>query len=319
MSTPEDNYRVITDTLSNLKRILLIDDDPAHRVKRLRETPLPQDMIASRSEAVQPVIADSVAVNASIEPATGVGRVEHELEQGGHSSEEVPLIPSSPILLPSSPDIHIELSQEECRMMNNEVAVLKENDALKEDPVLKEEPMVMKEEFEVLISDHATLKESTPLNEELAVLKEPIALKREADVFKEENVALKESTSLNEEPVMLTEEAALKVLSTVLKETTRMNEEPALKEEPAVAQITSREAPQSTAEHPLSIEERMEQILTTMEHQITSSDQARAAFKPPRISPPQSVPPPTLSITRLLFVYINHRGCAVVLHPSPHA
>lgn len=86
------------------------------------------------------------------------------------------------------------------------------------------------------------------------------------------------------------------------------------------------EAPQGSehrdtvlTDHSLSLEERMEQILTTMDHQITSSDQARAAFRPPRISPPSPRPSPTLSISRLLFVYINHRGCAVSFPPSHHA
>ena len=96
----------------------------------------------------------------------------------------------------------------------------------------------------------------------------------------------------------------------------------ALEEPEMLIEALQKESEQKDAaltDHSLSLEERMEQILTTMDHQITSSDQARAAFRPPRISPPSPRPSPTLSISRLLFVYINHRGCAVAFPPSHHA
>lgn len=64
---------------------------------------------------------------------------------------------------------------------------------------------------------------------------------------------------------------------------------------------------------PLTLEERMEQVLDAMEHQIASSESVHSAFKPPHIipQPVQSSNTPSLPITHIQFIYINHRGCAV--------
>ena len=64
---------------------------------------------------------------------------------------------------------------------------------------------------------------------------------------------------------------------------------------------------------PLTLEERMEQVLDAMEHQIASSESVHSAFKPPHIilQPVQSSNTPSLPITSIQFIYINHRGCAV--------
>ena len=81
MSVAADNYRVITDTLSNLKRILLIDDDPAHRSKRVHLSPLHQSALASSlSEVVHPVIAGSATGNTGAEYTTTVENVEQFID-----------------------------------------------------------------------------------------------------------------------------------------------------------------------------------------------------------------------------------------------
>ena len=346
MSQAADNYRIITDTLSNLKRILLIDDDPAHHAKRVQLSPLQQNVITSLHNATHPVIGNSGVVNTGIDSTISMERGDHECVQEGNTSEEVLRRHSSP-----SPDIHIELSQEECRVRNDEGGELKEgNDepekpvackesdvmSVESDVVKEEHPVAVKEECELLKEEPAVMtekpvvcKEIEVKNMESDVVKEECELKEEPDVMTEKPVVCKECEVKNMESDVVKEEHAVAVTEIPIasKEYEVMKNEPTpWKEGPAVPidkpaawtnAIGDEGAP--VTDHSLSLEERMEQILTTMDHQISASDQARAAFKPPRISPPPSRPPPTLSISRIVFVYINHRGCAVALHTSPHA
>ena len=325
MSVAADNYRVITDTLSNLKRILLIDDDPAQRSKRVHLSPLQQSALASSlSEVVHPVIAGSATGNVGAASTATVESVEQDLEQGGGSSEEIPNGHSSPVLLSSSPDIHIELSQEECERswMQKEGAMMRmEGNGVEDDSgVVKEECGVTKEECYVLKEDCDGMKEAPAVatdpiarNEEPIVLEEVTIRERETIPLKELEVSI--DTIPLEEPMTSKDVTALEEPMTS-KDTIPLKEPEMLKE---ALQKESEQKDAALTDHSLSLEERMEQILTTMDHQITSSDQARAAFKPPRISPPSPRPSPTLSISRLLFVYINHRGCAVAFPPSHHA
>ena len=315
MSVAADNYRVITDTLSNLKRILLIDDDPAHRSKRVHLSPLHQSALASSlSEVVNPVIAGSAAGNTGAEYTTTVESVEQELEQGGGSSDEIHNGHSSPVLLSSSPDIHIELSQEECERSGMQ----------KEGAMMRMEGNGVEDDSVVLTSASVVATDPIARNEEPIVLEEVTIRKRETTPLKELEVSIdtipleepmtsKDVTAL-EEPMTSKDVTALEEPETS-KDTIPLKEPEMLKEAPQ----DSEHRGAALTDHSLSLEERMEQILTTMDHQITSSDQARAAFKPPRISPPSPRPSPTLSISRLLFVYINHRGCAVAFPPSHHA
>ena len=414
MSQAADNYRIITDTLSNLKRILLIDDDPAHNAKRVQLSPLQQNVITSLHNATHPVIGNSGVVNTGIDSTISMERGDHECVQEGNTSEEVLRRHSSP-----SPDIHIELSQEECRVRNDEGGELKEgNDepekpvACKESDIMSVEVDIMKEEYPVAVKEECELLKEEPdvMTEKPVVCKECEAMNMESDVVKEECELKEEPAVMTEKPVVCKECEAMNMESDVVKEECEllkeepdvMTEKPVvckecevknmesdvvkeecelLKEEPAVmtekpvvckeievknmeSDVVKEEHPVAVTEipiaskeyevmknepspwkegpavpidkpaawtnaigeegapvtdHSLSLEERMEQILTTMDHQISTSDQARAAFKPPRISPPPSRPPPTLSISRIVFVYINHRGCAVALHTSPHA
>ena len=327
MSVAADNYRVITDTLSNLKRILLIDDDPAHRSKRVHLSPLHQSALASSlSEVVHPVIAGSATGNAGAASTATVESVEQDLEQGGGSSDEIHNGHSSPVFLSSSPDIHIELSQEECERSGKQ----------KEGAMMRMEGNGVEDDSVVLTSASVVATDPIARNEEPIVLEEVTIRKRETTPLKELEVSI--DTIPLEEPMKSKDVTALEEPMTS-KDVTALEEPMTSKdvtalEEPETSKDTIplkepemlKEAPQDSehrgaalTDHSLSLEERMEQILTTMDHQITSSDQARAAFKPPRISPPSPRPSPTLSISRLLFVYINHRGCAVAFPPSHHA
>ena len=364
MSVAADNYRVITDTLSNLKRILLIDDDPAHRSKRVHLSPLQQSALASSlSEVVHPVIAGSATGNAGAASTATVESVEQDLEQGGGSSDEIHNGHSSPVFLSSSPDIHIELSQEECERSGKqkEGAMMKvERNGVEDGSIVMTAASVVATDpiartGESIVREEVTIRkrETTPL-EESEVSKDAIPLKgpetfRDAIPLKESEVSkdaipLKESEVSKdaiplEEPEVSKDAIPLKESEVskdaiplkgpeVSKDAIPLKESEVWKDAiPLKGPETSKDALQNESEHrdtaltdhSLSLEERMEQILTTMDHQITSSDQARAAFRPPRISPPSPRPSPTLSISRLLFVYINHRGCAVAFPPSHHA
>ena len=303
MSVAADNYRVITDTLSNLKRILLIDDDPSQRSKRVHLSPLHQSALASSlSEVVHPVIAGSATGNAGAASTATVESVEQDLEQGGGSSDEIHNGHSSIVLLSSSPDIHIELSQEECESSGKQ----------KEGAMMRMEGNGVEDGSAVLTSASVVATDPIARNEEPIVLEEVTIRKRETTPLKELEVSI--DTIPLEEPMTSKDVTALEEPETS-KDTIPLEEPEMLKEAPQDSE--HRDA--ALTDHFLSLEERMEQILTTMDHQITSSDQARTAFKPPRISPPSPRPSPTLSISRLLFVYINHRGCAVAFPPSHHA
>lgn len=303
MSVAADNYRVITDTLSNLKRILLIDDDPAHRSKRVHLSPLHQSALASSlSEVVHPVIAGSATGNAGAASTATVESVEQDLEQGGGSSDEIHNGHSSPVFLSSSPDIHIELSQEECERSGKQ----------KEGAMMRMEGNGVEDDSVVLTSASVVATDPIARNEEPIVLEEVTIRKRETTSLKELEVSI-DAIPL-EEPMTSKDVTALEEPMTS-KDTIPLKEPEMLIEAPQ----GSEHRDTVLTDHSLSLEERMEQILTTMDHQITSSDQARAAFRPPRISPPSPRPSPTLSISRLLFVYINHRGCAVAFPPSHHA
>ena len=304
MSVAADNYRAITDTLSNLKRILLIDDDPAHRSKRVHLSPLHQSALASSlSEVVHPVIAGSAAGNAGAASTATVESVEQDLEQGGGSSDEIHNGHSSPVFLSSSPDIHIELSQEECERSRMQ----------KEGAMMKVEGNGVEDGSVVLTSASVVATDPIARNEEPIVLEEVTIRKRETTPLKELEVSI--DTIPLEEPMTSKDVTALEEPMTS-KDTIPLKE-PEMRKEALQKESEQKDA--ALTDHSLSLEERMEQILTTMDHQITSSDQARAAFRPPRISPPSPRPSPTLSISRLLFVYINHRGCAVAFPPSHHA
>lgn len=304
MSVAADNYRVITDTLSNLKRILLIDDDPAHRSKRVHLSPLHQSALASSlSEVVHPVIAGSATGNAGAASTATVESVEQDLEQGGGSSDEIHNGHSSPVFLSSSPDIHIELSQEECERSGKQ----------KEDAMMRMEGNGVEDDSVVLTSASVVATDPIARNEEPIVLEEVTIRKRETTPLKELEVSI--DTIPLEEPMTSKDVTALEEPMTS-KDTIPLKE-PEMRKEALQKESEQKDA--ALTDHSLSLEERMEQILTTMDHQITSSDQARAAFRPPRISPPSPRPSPTLSISRLLFVYINHRGCAVAFPPSHHA
>lgn len=304
MSVAADNYRVITDTLSNLKRILLIDDDPAQRSKRVHLSPLQQSALASSlSEVVNPVIAGSATGNAGAASTATVESMEQDLEQGGGSSDEIHNGHSSPVFLSSSPDIHIELSQEECERSGMQ----------KEGAMMKVEENGVEDGSVVLTSASVVATDPIARNEEPIVLEEVTIRKRETTPLKELEVSI--DTIPLEEPMTSKDVTALEEPMTS-KDTIPLKE-PEMRKEALQKESEQKDA--ALTDHSLSLEERMEQILTTMDHQITSSDQARAAFKPPRISPPSPRPSPTLSISRLLFVYINHRGCAVAFPPSHHA
>ena len=302
MSVAADNYRVITDTLSNLKRILLIDDDPAQRSKRVHLSPLQQSALASLSEVVNPVIAGSATGNAGAASTATVESMEQDLEQGGGSSDEIHNGHSSPVFLSSSPDIHIELSQEECERSGKQ----------KEGAMMRMEGNGVEDDSVVLTSASVVATDPIARNEEPIVLEEVTIRKRETTSLKELEVSI-DAIPL-EEPMTSKDVTALEEPMTS-KDTIPLKEPEMLIEAPQ----GSEHRDTVLTDHSLSLEERMEQILTTMDHQITSSDQARAAFRPPRISPPSPRPSPTLSISRLLFVYINHRGCAVSFPPSHHA
>ena len=304
MSVAADNYRVITDTLSNLKRILLIDDDPAQRSKRVHLSPLHQSALASSlSEVVHPVIAGSATGNAGAASTATVESVEQDLEQGGGSSDEIHNGHSSIVLLSSSPDIHIELSQEECESSGKQ----------KEGAMMRMEENGVEDGSVVLTSASVVATDPIARNEEPIVLEEVTIRKRENTQLKELEVSI--DTIPLEEPETSKDVTALEEPETS-KDTIPLKE-PEMRKEALQKESEQKDA--ALTDHSLSLEERMEQILTTMDHQITSSDQARAAFRPPRISPPSPRPSPTLSISRLLFVYINHRGCAVAFPPSHHA
>ena len=304
MSVAADNYRVITDTLSNLKRILLIDDDPAHRSKRVHLSPLHQSALASSlSEVVHPVIAGSATGNAGAASTATVESVEQDLEQGGGSSDEIHNGHSSPVFLSSSPDIHIELSQEECERSGKQ----------KEGAMMRMEGNGVEDDSVVLTSASVVATDPIARNEEPIVLEEVTIRKRETTPLKELEVSI--DTIPLEEPMTSKDVTALEEPMTS-KDTIPLKE-PEMRKEALQKESEQKDA--ALTDNSLSLEERMEQILTTMDHQITSSDQARAAFRPPRISPPSPRPSPTLSISRLLFVYINHRGCAVAFPPSHHA
>ena len=304
MSVAADNYRVITDTLSNLKRILLIDDDPAQRSKRVHLSPLHQSALASSlSEVVHPVIAGSATGNAGAASTATVESVEQDLEQGGGSSDEIHNGHSSIVLLSSSPDIHIELCQEECESSGKQ----------KEGAMMRMEENGVEDGSVVLTSASVVATDPIARNEEPIVLEEVTIRKRETTPLKELEVSI--DTIPLEEPETSKDVTALEEPMTS-KDTIPLKE-PEMRKEALQKESEQKDA--ALTDHSLSLEERMEQILTTMDHQITSSDQARAAFRPPRISPPSPRPSPTLSISRLLFVYINHRGCAVAFPPSHHA
>lgn len=176
--------------------------------------------------------------------------------------------------------------------------------------------------------------DSGVVKEECGVTKgECYVLKEDCDGMKEAPAVATDPIARNEEPIVL-EEVTIRKRETIPLKEPEVSKDVTALEEPETSKDTIplkepemlKEAPQGSehrgivlTDHSLSLEERMEQILTTMDHQITSSDQARAAFRPPRISPPSPRPSPTLSISRLLFVYINHRGCAVAFPPSHHA
>ena len=316
MSVAADNYRVITDTLSNLKRILLIDDDPAQRSKRVHLSPLHQSALASSlSEVVHPVIAGSATGNAGAASTATVESVEQDLEQGGGSSDEIHNGHSSPVFLSSSPDIHIELSQEECERSGKQ----------KEGAMMRMEGNGVEDDSVVLTSASVVATDPIARNEEPIVLEEVTIRKRETTPLKELEVSIDtiplEEPETSKDTIPLEEPMTSKDV-TALEEAMTSKDTIPLKEPEMRKEALQKESEQKDAaltDHSLSLEERMEQILTTMDHQITSSDQARAAFKPPRISPPSPRPSPTLSISRLLFVYINHRGCAVAFPPSHHA
>lgn len=293
MSVAADNYRVITDTLSNLKRILLIDDDPAHRSKRVHLSPLHQSALASSlSEVVHPVIAGSASGNAGAASTATVESVEQDLEQGGGSSDEIHNGHSSPVFLSSSPDIHIELSQEECERSGKQ----------KEGAMMRMEGNGVEDDSVVLTSASVVATDPIARNEEPIVLEEVTIRKRETTPLKELEVSI--DTIPLEEPMTSKDTIPLK--------------EPEMRKEALQKESEQKDA--ALTDHSLSLEERMDQILTTNEpSDHLPPHQARAAFRPPRISPPSPRPSPTLSISRLLFVYINHRGCAVAFPPSHHA
>ncbi len=165
----------------------------------------------------------------------------------------------------------------------------------------------------VLTSASVVATDPIARNEEPIVLEEVTIRKRETTPLKELEVSI--DTIPLEEPMTSKDVTALEEPMTS-KDTFPLKE-PEMRKEALQKESEQKDA--ALTDHSLSLEERMEQILTTMDHQITSSDQARAAFRPPRISPPSPRPSPTLSISRLLFVYINHRGCAVAFPPSHHA
>lgn len=269
MSVAADNYRVITDTLSNLKRILLIDDDPAHRSKRVHLSPLHQSALASSlSEVVHPVIAGSATGNAGAASTATVESVEQDLEQGGGSSDEIHNGHSSPVFLSSSPDIHIELSQEECERSGKQ----------KEGAMMRMEGNGVEDDSVVLTSASVVATDPIARNEEPIVLEEVTIRKRETTPLKELEVSI--DTIPLEEPMTSKDTIPLK--------------EPEMRKEALQKESEQKDA--ALTDHSLSLEERMEQILTTMDH---------------RSPPPTKLAPP--SDRR---AYLRHRRALLPRSPS---
>ena len=300
MSTPSDQFKTIADTLSNLKRVLLLDDEASQSVKRA--------CLSSGNSIVCPSLGkrreeEMVAVR---DQKGGSGLQREEEKSGSDSSRN---------------------QEEESRdgtCVEPGVACSDETDVHPTPNVLEKsvievppiQPQVVAEELVTPpeeVEDQARESERPLVQLEESSENQSLSLKG-SSAFPNHSESMPEMSAHSES---VSETSAHSESKQEKEETSTHSESisknPTLPLENAAIHIDLSQEGVEPKTSPLTLEERMEQVLDAMEHQIASSESVHSAFKPPHIipQPVQSSNTPSLPITHIQFIYINHRGCAV--------
>lgn len=310
MSTPSDQFKTIADTLSNLKRVLLLDDEASQSVKRAclssgnsivcpslgkrRE----EDMVAVRDQKGGSELQKEEEKSGSDLPRNHGEESRNDtcVEPGVVRSDE-PDVRSTPNVLEKSV---IEVLPVQPQVVAEEPVTPPEE--VEDQARESERPLVQLEESSENQSLSPKGSSAFPANSESMPEKSEMSTHFES---------VPETSSHSEsKPETSTHSESMPELSTHAEPTP---EKPTLPLENAAIHIDLSQEGVEPKTSPLTLEERMEQVLDAMEHQIASSESVHSAFKPPHIipQPVQSSNTPSLPITHIQFIYINHRGCAV--------
>lgn len=320
MSTPSDQFKTIADTLSNLKRVLLLDDEASQSVKRAclssgnsivcpslgkrRE----EDMVAVRDQKGGSELQKEEEKSGSDLPRNHGEESRNDtcVEPGVVCSDETDVHPTPNVLEKSV----IEVPPIQPQVVAEEPVTLPEE--VEDQPRESERPLVQLEESSEnqSLSPKGSLafpnhSESMP---EMSTHSESVS-KTSAHSESMPEMST-HSESMPDKQETSTHSESITELSTHAES---ISKNPTLPLENAAIHIDLSQEGVEPKTSPLTLEERMEQVLDAMEHQIASSESVHSAFKPPHIipQPVQSSNTPSLPITHIQFIYINHRGCAV--------
>lgn len=341
MSTPSDQFKTIADTLSNLKRVLLLDDEASQSVKRAYlssgnsivcpslEKRREEEVVAVRDQKGENGLQKEEVKSGSDSPRNqGEESRNGTCEEPGVACADETYVRSIPTMSEKSvievPPFQPQVVVEEPVTPPEEVEVLPRESG--RPPVQSEESSENQPLSPRGSSAFPTSFEFMPKKSEMSSHSESVPEKSETSTHAESipeasaHSASAPETSTHAEPMpeTSTHSASIPELPTPSEPTP---EKPTLPLDNAAVHIDlSQEGVEPKKPSPLTLEERMEQVLDAMEHQIACSESVHSAFKPPHIIPQPAQPSntPSLRITHIQFIYINHRGCAVGALPRSH-
>ena len=286
MASSSTDLVVITNTLSNLKRLMTSEIENESPSKRVANSTLQLSMNSSEIPMSHP---EKKPWSSFLKPIQEKSKQMLQIEEEKSEENVLMQVENEEIVNQCKEEVKEEMKEEEVK--EEEMKEEMKEEEVKEEEVKEEE---MKEEE---MKEEEQSVEITNQQEQQSV---------ETEEPKEQQTTIQEESSseaLNkEEPIQAIPQF----------------EEPSIQEQPSIQykeesipiiqpnSISLSEEPQPT-QQTLTLEQQVEKVLEDMDKQATIHQQ----YKPP--SPSLSITPPTPSISfhHLNFVYIPHRGCVV--------
>lgn len=283
MASSSTDLVVITNTLSNLKRLMTSEIENESPSKRTANSTIQLSMNSSEISMSHP---EKKPWSSFLKP------IQEKSKQKLQSEDEK-----------SEDNVLIQVENEESVNQSKEKEMKEEE--MKE-TTIKEEQVETKEEKEEQV-EATNPNEEKPIEATNSTEEQPIEATNPTDRQPVEATNPKEEQSTTQEELLseaFHQEQPIHIIPHQEQLITQYKEEP-IPVTQSNSIIPSKE-PQSL-QQPLTLEQQVEKVLEDMDKQATIHQQ----YKP--LSPSLSITPPTpsISIHHLNFVYIPHRGCVV--------
>lgn len=288
MASSSTDLVVITNTLSNLKRLMTSEIENESPSKRTANSTIQLSMNSSEISMSHP---EKKPWSSFLKPIQEKSK--QKLQSEDEKSEE---------------NVLIQVENEESVNQSKEEEIKEEE--MKEEEMkettIKEEQVETKEEKEEQV-EATNPNEEKPIEATNSTEEQPIEATNPTDRQPVEATNPKEEQSTTQEELLseaFHQEQPIHIIPHQEQPITQYKEEP-IPVTQSNSIIPSKE-PQSF-QQPLTLEQQVEKVLEDMDKQATIHQQ----YKPPSPSLSITLPTPSISIHHLNFIYIPHRGCVV--------